>query len=144
MSRERGLGHIKQYLKHNDHRFKNQQVTRTGIEHGIKMLVFESLLGKGAISAILSFKYRRFRAIKFEELVFLVTIVNQKKWIVELLEQKAEWFDGCQNQYDGTRSMLELALLIFVQRGAMGCPEGKLRVSLCRNHAGNGAGSTKR
>lgn len=139
ISRERGLGHIKQYLKRNDHRFKNQQVTRTGIEHGIKMLVFERLLGKRAISAILSFKYRRFRAIKFEELIFLVTIVNQKKWVAELLEQKAEWLDGCQHQYDGTWLMLELASLIFVQRGAMGCHEGKLRVSLCRNHAENGA-----
>lgn len=104
------------------------------------MLVFERLPSKRAISAILSFKYRRFRAVKFEELDFLVTIVNQKKLVVELVEQKADWLDGCQIRYDGTWSVREWAPLIFVQRGAIKCHEGKVLVSLCQNRAENAGG----
>ena len=36
---------------------------------------------------------------------------------MELVDKKADWLDGCQNQYDGRYSALELAPLNFLQRG---------------------------
>lgn len=86
----------------NKDRFINQRATRTGVEHGIKLLVFEELLRTKTISAILSFVYRRFQSVKFTELPCLKEIVNRLEWVKEVAEQKADWLDGCQNQYDGT------------------------------------------
>ncbi len=129
-AQEKAAGHIKEYINLNGHRFINTQVTRTGIEHGIKMLVLERLLGKRAISAILSFKYRRFRVVKYEDLDSLVRGMKQTGWIMELAEKKADWLDGCQNQYDGMYSVLELAPLTFVQHGAVTYREGRAHVSL--------------
>ena len=143
-AQEKAAGHIKEYINLNGHRFINTQVTRTGIEHGIKMLVLERLLGKRAISAILSFKYRRFRVVKYEDLDSLVRGMKQTGWIMELAEKKADWLDGCQNQYDGMYSVLELAPLNFVQHGAVTYCEGRARVSLRQKPAENAAGLTKR
>ncbi len=142
-AQEKAAGHIEEYVNFSN-RFMNKQVTRTGIEHGIKMLVLERLLGKRAISAILSFKYTRFRVVKFEDLDCLVRGMNQTGWIMELVENKADWLDGCQSQYDGTYSVLELAPLICVQRGAVIYREGRARVRLRQNQAENAAGWTKR
>ncbi|KAL9099828.1 MAG: hypothetical protein Q9163_004722 [Psora crenata] len=100
VSQERGLGHIVEYLESNNCRFKKQDITRRGIEHGIKFLVFELLVGTRVISAILSFKYSLFRAVKFEDLPFLKTIVDDSKWVKELVGQKAGWYDECQSRYD--------------------------------------------
>lgn len=108
------------------------------------MLVLERLLGKRAISAILSFKYRRFRVVKYEDLDSLVRGMKQTGWIMELAEKKADWLDGCQNQYDGMYSVLELAPLTFVQHGAVTYREGRARVSFCQKPAENPAGLTKR
>lgn len=66
-SEHRGFGHVTEHLQTNKHRFKNQQATRSGIHHGIKMFVFERLFGTGVISAILSFKYSQSRSISSEE-----------------------------------------------------------------------------
>ena len=89
-AQEKAAGHIKEYINLNGHRFINTQVTRTGIEHGIKILILERLLGKRAISAILSFKYRRFRVVKYEDLDSLVRGMKQTGWIMELAEKKAD------------------------------------------------------
>jgi hypothetical protein len=118
LQKRRG-GHIQEYLKSNQHRFNSQSATRAGIEHGIKLLVCEELLGRKAVSAILIFKYRRFRTIKFDELDDLKEAIKSSEWIFELAEQKAGWFDGCQNHYDGTYPWRALAPLIFLQRGTM-------------------------
>ena len=67
-------------------------------------------------------KYRRFRVVKYEDLDSLVRGMKQTGWIMELAEKKADWLDGCQNQYDGMYSVLELAPLNFVQHGAEHCP----------------------
>ena len=111
----RNNGHITEYLDVNKDRFKNQQVTRTGIEHGIKLLVFERLLGTSGISAILSFRYRRFRMVKYQDLAFLKTMVNQSSWLATLVEQKADWLDNCQSCYDGMWLLAPLAPLTFLQ-----------------------------
>jgi len=79
ISQERGLRHIVKYLESNNRRFKKQNITRREIEHEIKFLVFELLVGTRVISAILSFKYSLFRAIKFEDLFFLKTMMNDSK-----------------------------------------------------------------
>ena len=124
-AQEKSAGHINAYIGLNSHRFINQQVTRTGLEHGIKLLVLERLLGKRAISAILSFKYRRFRVVKYKDLDSLVRGMNQIGWIMKLVGKKAEWLDGCQNEYDGIYSALKLAPLTFVQHGAVKYHEGR-------------------
>jgi len=102
ISRKRNSGHIPEYLENNKHRFKDQKTTNAGIDHGIKLLVFESLLGARGISAILSFKYRRFRELKYEELADLKAVINESTWLKTLAEAKAGWLDGCQRLYDGT------------------------------------------
>ena len=99
-----------EYLNHNTHRFKNQETAREGIQHGIKMLVCETLLGTITISAILCFKYCQFHAVKFEELRSLMTMMDQTEWIKELLvDRSGDWFDNCQKKYNGTSFILELA-----------------------------------
>jgi len=100
ISHERRVGHIKEYIEAN-HQFKNQKSTRAGIEHGIKLLVFEQLLGKRVVSAVLIFTYRRFRMVKFEELACLKKAMERSEWVTGLTERKADWLDGCQNYYDG-------------------------------------------
>ncbi len=113
LQKRRG-GHVPEYLKNNQHRFNNQSAAKVGIEHGIKLLVCEELFGSKAVSAILIFKYRRFRTIKFDELDDLKEAIKSSEWIFELAEQKAAWFDGCQSHYDGTYSSRALAPLIFL------------------------------
>ncbi len=102
ISHKHRTGHIREYLENNKHRFKDQKTTSTGIEHGIKLLVFESLFGARAISAILSFKYRRFREVKYEELADLKAVINKSVWLKTLAEAKVGWLDRCQSLYNGT------------------------------------------
>ena len=128
-AQETHAGHIQEYLDLNSHRFINKEVTRAGLKHGIKLLVLERLLGQRAISAILSFKYTLFRAVKYEDLNSLVRGIDQIRWILELVEKKADWFDSCQNQYNSMFSLLELAQLNFVQHGVVKCPERRARIS---------------
>ena len=61
---------------------------------------------------------------------------------MELAEKKADWLNGCQNQYNGMYSVLELAPLTFVQHGAVTYREGRARVSLRQKPAENAAGLT--
>ena len=60
------------------------QRRRAGIEHGIKLLLFEELFGTKATSAILIFKYRRVTGVKFNELNNLKDTMKRSKWISEL------------------------------------------------------------
>ena len=100
-SQEKRNGHISEYLQCNTHRFINQRATRNGIEYGIKLLVFEKLVGTSGISAIFSFGHHKFRVLKYEELASLREMVDRSEWIKELAQRKAAWLDGCQIQYDG-------------------------------------------
>jgi len=102
LSQERRHGHIREYLQNNTHRFKDQAATGKGIEHGIKLLVFERMFGGKAISAILSFTYRRFRAVRYEELAPLQDLMSHSQWLVNLASSKAAWLDRCQRHYEGT------------------------------------------
>lgn len=68
--------------------------------HGIKLLVFEKLVDTSGISAILSFGYHEFRAVKYKELAFLKEMVDKSKWIKELVNWKAAWLNGYQIQYN--------------------------------------------
>ncbi len=79
ISQERDLEHIMKYLESNNRWFKKQNITRREIKHEIKFLVFELLINTRVISAILSFKYSLFRVIKFENLFFLKTMMNDSK-----------------------------------------------------------------
>ncbi len=130
ISQERGLKHIVKYLESNNRRFKKQNITRREIKHEIKFLVFELLVDTRVISAILSFKYSLFRAIKFEDLLFLKTMMNDSKWIKKLVKQKIDWYDECQTLYDDTWSLLTLTLLIFLQCDARSCRESTNHMSL--------------
>ncbi len=100
-AQEKTKGHINEYLKRNTRRFIDQRLTRKGIVHGIKLLVFEKMVGTRGISAILSFGNTKFRAVKYEELVSLREMVDKSKWIKALAQTKAAWLDGCQIQYNG-------------------------------------------
>lgn len=102
LSQERRHGHIREYLQSNTHRFQDRATTGKGIEHGIKLLVFERMFGARVISGILSFIYRRFRAVRYEELALLQGMMRHSQWLAELASSKAAWFDRCQGQYEGT------------------------------------------
>ena len=97
-SDERTDGHIAEYLKVNP-QFKDHRTTRTGIEHGIKLLVFEQLHGSTAVSGILFLQFSRFRRLKFRELARLKKLMTDAAWILALITQLS-WFDDCQHQYD--------------------------------------------
>ncbi|KAL9103211.1 MAG: hypothetical protein Q9163_001738 [Psora crenata] len=100
-----GNGHVKEYLErcYDDEHYP---LRMSMITYGIKMLVFEQLVGAKPISAILCFKYNLFRMVKFEELDLLKEIFKSREWVMELLGQKIDWFQACQNQYDDTPARL--------------------------------------
>jgi len=79
ISQEQDLEYIMKHLESNNRRFKKQNITRREIEHEIKFLVFKLLVDTRVISAIFSFKYSFFQAIKFEDLLFLKTMMNDLK-----------------------------------------------------------------
>lgn len=97
----RKLGHIAKFLDHNRDRFHNISAARAGIEHGIKLLICETLLGGVGLSAILVFQYTRFREIKFEELDGLKDAIKGADRVRKFAEEKADWFDHCQRDYNG-------------------------------------------
>lgn len=80
-SKERADGHIKEYVDANTHRFKNSDLARYGIHCGIRLLVFERLLGEPGSSAILCFSFYRFRLIKYPEFACLEQQVRGTAWI---------------------------------------------------------------
>ena len=98
----RKLGHITEYLKLNTSRFRNLATAREGIEHGMKLLVCELLLGGIGFSAILIFQHDSLRTVKYLELKNLQNAIEQEDSIMSLAEEKANWFGHCQNKYDGT------------------------------------------
>ena len=97
----RKLGHITEFLNANTHRFHNGVAARAGIEHGLKLLVSETLLGGIGYSAILIFRYGKFRAVKYAHFNDLKDAINKSESIKKLAEQKAEWFGQCQSIYNG-------------------------------------------
>ncbi len=101
--RNRKLGHIAEFLKINKDRFHNQKAARAGIEHGIKLLVCEALLGETGFSAILSFHYTSLRSVTFKELDCLKDAIQDGDPIKELAEQQTQWLDLYQRDYDGKR-----------------------------------------
>ena len=97
----RKLGHITEFLNANTHRFHSLVAARAGIEHGLKLLVSETLLGGIGYSAILIFRYGKFRAVKYAEFNDLKDAIKKSESIKRLAEQKAEWFGQCQSTYNG-------------------------------------------
>lgn len=99
----RKLGHVTKFLEANMHRFYNSEAARDGIEHGIKLLVCEELLGGIGISAILFFRFSSLRSLKYEELKGLKDVIEEQDSdsIKKLAGQKADWLRQCQSQYDG-------------------------------------------
>jgi hypothetical protein len=115
----RKFGHIKEFLEANTRRFQNLGAARDGIEHGIKLLVCEMLVGGIGISAILIFRFSSLRALKYEELNDLKDAIEKQGSVKELAGQKADWLRQCQSEYDGKWLWLWLAFarLILLQHG---------------------------
>ena len=99
-SKERADGHIKEYVDANAHRFKNRDLAQQGIQCGIRLLVFERLLGESGSSAILCFSFYRFRSLNFPELDCLGQEVRETPWIWDLVKNKSGWLGSCQTYYD--------------------------------------------
>ena len=97
----RSLGHLAEYLELKRNHFRDIRVTRHAIQHGIKLLLCERMLHGTGISAIFIFKHTRLRSIKFEELGGLSDAMKDADRIMELANQKADWIDQCQKDYDG-------------------------------------------
>ena len=89
-----------EFLELNKHRFQNFSAARNGIQHGIKLLVCETLLSGTGISAIFIFEYSRFRSIKFRDLRGLKDAIKDATKIKKLALQKADWIDRYQKSYD--------------------------------------------
>jgi len=117
----RKLGHITEFLEANPRRFHNLGAARDGIEHGIKLLVCEMLMGGIGVSAILIFRFSSLRALKYEELNDLKDAIEKQGSVKELAGQKADWLRQCQSEYDGKWLWLWLGLafarLILLQHG---------------------------
>jgi len=100
-SKERADGHIKEYVDANANRFKNRDLAQHGIQCGIRLLVFERLLGESGSSAILCFSFHRFRSLNLPELECLRQEVRDTPWIWRLAKEKSSWLGNCQIYYDG-------------------------------------------
>ena len=100
-SKERADGRIKEYVDANTHRFKNRDLAQHGIQCGIRLLVFERLLGESGSSAILCFSFHRFRSLNFPELNCLGQEVRKSPWIWDLAKEKSCWLGSCQTYYNG-------------------------------------------
>ncbi|KAL8778663.1 MAG: hypothetical protein Q9213_007311 [Squamulea squamosa] len=94
--------YIQEFLHAYKGQFINQRVALDGIKHGIKCLVFETLYGHGGILAILSFVYHQFRSLNFKDLRKLETELRRVDWVVELAFDKTQWYEACQEAYEGT------------------------------------------
>ena len=99
-SKDGAGGRIKKYVNGNIDRFKNKALAQRGIQWGIRLLVFERLLGEPGLSAILCFSFYRFRCLKFTDLVCLGQRVHETDWIWNLAKKKSGWLDSCQVYYD--------------------------------------------
>ena len=95
-------GHISKFFEFNRERFgtERKEVVRKGVEHGVKLLMCDRLLGGTGFSAILMFQSRRLRHVKFEDLKSLRDIISGSD-IQKLAEQKGEWLNHCQDDYEG-------------------------------------------
>lgn len=100
-SKERADGHIKEYIDANAHRFENKDLAQHGIQYGIRLLVFERLLGESGSSAILCFSFYRFRSLNFPQLDCLGQEVRETPWIWDLAKDKSGWLGRCQTYCDG-------------------------------------------
>jgi len=93
-------GHIDDFLQDNTHRFKDQNSTRHGIKHGIRLLVFETIYGHVGVSAILILVYSAFRSVQYKEHFFMKRSLEGTDW-ESLAKDKSSWLVQCQKQYDG-------------------------------------------
>ena len=100
-SRSRKLGHVAEFLKINKDRFPNSAVARAGIEHGIKLLLCETLLRERGFSAIFCFRYTSLRSVKLKELFRLKDAIEEADAVKKLAQQQSNWLDHCQRDYDG-------------------------------------------
>lgn len=96
----RKLGNIRSFLDANLHRFANLSAARDGIEHGMKLLVCERLLGGIGFSALLIFQFDSLRLVKYPELMDLKSAIDKEESVKNLAKLKADWFGDCQNKYN--------------------------------------------
>ena len=95
-------GYVSLFVKGTSRISQSDQAARKDVKHGIKMLVFERLYQRTAVSAVLSFACTRFRNLKFRDLPLLRTMLEKSPWISEILMQKERWYQRCQEHYDGS------------------------------------------
>ena len=68
--------------------------------HGIKLMVFENLLGFIGISAILSFVFTKFRDLPYDALRDLVIEIGKSEWL-DIAREKSHWYADCVRLYKG-------------------------------------------
>ncbi|KAL9592079.1 MAG: hypothetical protein Q9179_007075 [Wetmoreana sp. 5 TL-2023] len=103
------FGDLDEFLKIEEPRFGRQYKgsIRRAIDHGIKLLVLERLLGGIGYSAILIFRFTDFYNLKYENLEELVRALQDDNCIKKLASHSADWISQWQSKYDvGTASGL--------------------------------------
>jgi hypothetical protein len=71
------------------------------IQHGTKLLLLEHLVGTFTTSAVLFFAFGKFRDVNYPEMEDLAASMLANKWIAELIEEAAPWFEDCWTSYEG-------------------------------------------
>jgi hypothetical protein len=94
---DNGAGHIIEYLNEKEY-LKDKNITRKGIENGIKYRVFEELYSPG-VSMFLFFVFHVFRDLRYSHLPFLAEAIHKSEWLSDLAEKKSEWRVCCQILY---------------------------------------------
>lgn len=87
----RKLEHVAKFIK--KHGFKKRSAIRLEIQYEIKLLIYEKLLNKTRISAILIFRYTQFRLIKLPDLSGLKNAIKNIIKIKELVSLNADWIN---------------------------------------------------
>ncbi|TKA25280.1 hypothetical protein B0A54_17472 [Friedmanniomyces endolithicus] len=72
-----------------------------GIQHGVKLLLFERIAQCSGVSAVLFFVFSRFRDVTFSDLQDLAVEIKASKWILHHAATIQPWFIECIAKYEG-------------------------------------------
>ncbi|KAK0247210.1 hypothetical protein LTR01_008875 [Friedmanniomyces endolithicus] len=78
-----------------------------GIQHGVKLLLFERIAQCSGVSAVLFFVFSRFRDVTFSDLQDLAVEIKASKWILHHAATIQPWFIECIAKYEEARPNLK-------------------------------------
>lgn len=99
LSETRNDSNIPSFMQAED--MPHEDCVERGIQHGLKLLLFERVVQCSGISAILFFVFSRFRDITISDLQYLAAELKASEWILNHAKTIEPWFIECFTKYEG-------------------------------------------